>query len=153
MASLGGQKNFTQFMEDVHQREEKGETMIDSPENFRKMIGKVILFKQVNLLVRSMFPAYQGNVAIYLVSMIAKAHGEQIGLLKIWENQGISAAFKDQIRVWAKEVNIALHATSEGRMISEWAKKPECWEQIQRVVLSPLTAVIPEILAGKRNGT
>jgi hypothetical protein len=150
MASLGGQKNFSQFMDSVREKEERGETIVDGPEGFRKMIGKVILFKQMNALVRPIFQAFQGNVAIYLTSMIAKAYGGRINLLKIWEQQGISAAFKDQVRIWAKEVNAAIQVSSEGRMISEWAKKPECWEEMQKLSLTSLTTQVPEIAAAKR---
>ena len=146
MASLGGQKNFSAFMDEIRHSEERGETVIDGPQGFRKMIGKVILFKQVNGLVRAMFPAFQGNVAIYLVSAIANRYGATIDLLKIWDQQGISIAFKDQIRVWATEVNAVLHRSSNGRMISEWAKKPECWEEVRTLNLSAISPRIPEVI-------
>jgi hypothetical protein len=152
MASLGGQKNFARFMDDVRDRMERGETIIAGPEGFRKMIGKVILFKQVNALVRPMFPAFQGNVSIYLVSLISKLYGDSIDLLRIWEQQAISPAFKDQVRIWAKEVNSALQTSSRGRMISEWAKKEDCWNELKDLALTPLVNQVPEITAGTRRG-
>lgn len=145
LASLGGQKNFARFMDDVREREERGEPVMPSAGGFKEMIGKVILFKQVHSLVRPMFPAFQGNVAIYLVSLLAKQHGSAIDLMRIWEQQGISAAFKDQVRVWAKEVNAGLHSTADGRMISEWSKKEECWKKLQQLELTSINALIPEI--------
>ena len=36
-----------------------------------------------------------------------------------------------QIQAWAAEVNKVLHDSAGGRMISEWAKKPECWEAVR----------------------
>ncbi len=109
------------------------------------MLGKVILFKQVNLLVRPMFPAFQGNVAIYLVSLIARLRGPSIDLLKIWAQQGISVAFRDQVRIWAVEVNAALQESSKGRMISEWAKKEGCWRELQKLSLTPISVSVPEL--------
>lgn len=145
LASLGGQKNFARFMDDVREREERGEAVIPDANGFKQMIGKVILFKQVHSLVRPMFPAFQGNVAIYLVSLISKSHGNRIDLVRIWEQQGISTALKDQIRVWAKEVNVALHSTANGRMISEWAKKEDCWKELQELSLTAVGSSISEI--------
>lgn len=71
--------------------------------------------------------------------------GDRFDLDKIWQNQGISTQLQDQIQVWAREVNDALHQSASGRMISEWAKKVECWEAVLRAPFSaPLTG-IPEL--------
>jgi AIPR protein len=150
IASLGGQKNFARFMDDIRERSEGGEIVVDGPDGFKTMIGKVILFKQVNLLVRPMFPAFQGNVAIYLVSLIARLHGPGIDLMKIWAQQGISVAFRDQVRIWAVEVNAALQESSKGRMISEWAKKEGCWRELQKLSLTPISVSVPELPAVAR---
>jgi hypothetical protein len=47
--------------------------------------------------------------------------------------------------VWAVEVNQVLHDTAAGRMISEWAKKPECWEAVAAAKYSPPAEGIPEV--------
>ena len=93
-----------------------------------------------------MFPAFQGNVAIYVVSMISRVYASKVDLDKIWEQQDVSDAFKSQIRIWAVEVNQALHASANGRMISEWAKKEECWTSIKGIKLSLPSSSIPEML-------
>ena len=145
LASLGGQKNFARFMEDIGEREKQGESVVPDAHGFKQMIGKVILFKQIHSLVRPMFPAFQGNVAIYLVALIAKYHGSTIDLTRVWEMQDISSGFKTQIRIWAREVHYALHATANGRMISEWAKKEDCWLALQGKSLTPAADSILEI--------
>ena len=151
MASLGGQKNFAHFMDDVRERIDRGETIIDGPDGFKRMIGKAILFKQINALVRPMFPAFQGNVSIYLVAMISQLYGSKMDLIKIWGQQGLSSVFKDQVRVWAKEVNSALHVSSNGKMISEWAKKEECWTDLKKLALTKIVGVIPEIVTATKH--
>lgn len=145
LSSLGGQKNFAKFMDDIRDRDERGEAIIPDVAGYKRMIAKVIFFKTIHTLVRPMFPAFQGNVGIYLVALVAKNYDDRVDLMRIWEQQGVSLGMKDQLRVWAKEVNDALHATSNGRMISEWAKKEECWRETQRVSLSALTTSIPEL--------
>jgi uncharacterized protein Usg len=92
-----------------------------------------------------MFPAFQANVAYYLVSLTAKLTGENLDLDKIWQQQDLSYQLKDQLKVWASEVNDILHSSSAGRMISEWAKKPECWRIVQGHSYSTISKGIPEI--------
>ncbi|HDX0891927.1 TPA: AIPR family protein, partial [Stenotrophomonas maltophilia] len=112
---------------------------------FKQMIAKVIIFKQVQSLIRPLLPAFQGNVAIYLVSLLSQQHGSKIDLMRVWEQQGLSEGFKEQIRTWAKEVNAALQASAKGRMISEWAKKEECWLALQKLSLSSIGNSIIEL--------
>jgi hypothetical protein len=47
--------------------------------------------------------------------------------------------------VRAREVHSILHKTSNGRMISEWAKKAECWEQVFETTFSKPMAGTPEV--------
>jgi hypothetical protein len=92
-----------------------------------------------------MFQAFQGNVTIYLVSLVAHTYGIRIDLDRIWDQQDISEAFKSQLRKWAVQVHKALMDSSGGRMISEWAKKRDCWEALQGMSLLQPEASIPEI--------
>src|SRR5690606_2301772 len=145
LASLGGQKNFARFMDDIRSREERGEEVIPDVQGYKRMIAKVIFFKRVHSLVRPMFPAFQGNIAIYLVSIISRTYSDRIDLDRSWDQQDVSEAFKAQIRVWATEVNEAIHRSANGRMVSEWAKKEECWSALKSFNLKPLAQPIPEI--------
>ncbi len=71
--------------------------------------------------------------------------GPELDLDKIWLRQDISPELKLQIQTWAGEVNKVLHDSSNGRMISEWAKKPECWESASRAVYTDPMEDIPEL--------
>jgi hypothetical protein len=144
-ASLGGQKNFALFMDDLRERDERGDSVIPDVQGYKRTIAKVIFFKRVHSLVRPMFQAFQGNVTIYLVSLVAHTYGSKIDLDRIWDQQDISEAFKSQLRKWAVQVHKALTDSSGGRMISEWAKKRECWEAMQSTSLSQAEQPIPEI--------
>jgi len=111
----------------------------------KRMIAKAIIFKVTNKLVRPMFQAFQGNVATYLVSVLANQLGDRFDLDKVWQQQDLSHKLKQQLTVWAKEVHSVLHKTSNGRMISEWAKKAECWEQVLETSYSKPLDGIPEV--------
>lgn len=141
VVSLGSQKNFARFMDRL------AETDAPLPEvsEYKQMIAKAILFKKIHGQVRRMFPAFQGNVAAYLVSVIANRVGKRIDLDRIWTRQDISAEFLEQAGAWALEVNKVLHHTANGRMISEWAKKPDCWGAVRAGTYSAPATGIPEL--------
>ena len=95
---------------------------------YKSMIAQVILFKAAHKLIRPKFPAFQANVTAYLVAVLSKTLGDRLDLSMIWQNQGISTGLGTQILTWSTEVNRLLHESAGGRMISEWAKRKECWE-------------------------
>jgi hypothetical protein len=148
--SFGAQKNFVAFMDRIDDAEENGflTTLPDVPE-FKRMMAKAILFKATQKLVRPMFPAFQANVATYVVSLVANRLGDRFDLEKIWLKQDISHRLKEQIQTWAVEVNKVLHETSQGRMISEWAKKPECWDAVRTAAYSDPATDMPELRQAK----
>jgi hypothetical protein len=143
--SLGSQKNFEKFMESFS--EEDGTSGVELPDGtiYRQLIAKAIIVKGAQKLVRSMFPAFQANIATYTVSVLADRVGERIDLEKIWQAQKISGRLEEQLQIWAKEVNEALAGSAGGRMISEWAKKSECWETVRRGRLSEHLSDLPEL--------
>ncbi|MBF0440178.1 MAG: AIPR family protein [Magnetococcales bacterium] len=143
---FGSQRNFMSFMVRIN-GEGGSDLPVSQPDvlEFKKMIAKAILFKAVQKLVRPMFSIFQANVATYTVSLLANRLGDRLDLEKIWLKQDISLRLKEQIQVWAPEVNKVLHETSGGRMISEWAKKPECWVAVRKASYSPVATDIPEM--------
>lgn len=145
VVSLGLQKNFERFMEDVVKAEEAGNGSLPDVATYKAMIAKAIIYRKTNLLVRPMFPAFQGNVATYTVAMFAKLIGDRMDLDKVWSRQDLSAGLRTQIQVWAREVNDVLHRSAKGRMISEWAKRPECWAALQAGTYSEPLPDIPEL--------
>ena len=145
LVSLGSQKNFERFMDSLRNPEDESLLILHDVATYKKVIAKIILFKRTNSLVRPMFPAFQGNVATYLVSLLANRIGDKIDLEKIWSKQDISESLRRQLQIWAKEVNDVLHKTSNGKMISEWAKRSECWDAVRNASYSPILEAIPEI--------
>lgn len=145
LVSLGSQKNFERFMDGLKEVEGQPPAPLPDVAAFKAMVAKAIVFKKTHALVRPMFPAFQGNVAAYLVSMLADHLGDRIDLDKIWTRQDISQPLRQQLQIWAVEVNDALHSSSGGKMISEWAKKPECWEAVRSSSYSPVKDTIPEL--------
>jgi hypothetical protein len=145
IVSLGSQKNFERFMGMVSEQEEQSLGQVIDVLTYKKMVAKAILFKRAQALVRPMFPAFQGNIVVYLIALLSFRLGDKILLELIWNKQDISSELKRQLRVWASEVNDVLHRSAGGKMISEWAKKQECWDSVRNAIYSQPIDNIPEI--------
>lgn len=149
IASLGAQKNFVEFMKNLDKDvdEEKGiKSPIPTASDFKTMVGKAILFKKTTSIVRTQnFSAFQANITIYLISILSELSSNKFDFNKIWLNQDLSQQLKDQLVIWSSEINDGLNKTANGRMISEWAKKIECWEQMKARPYSPIKHPIPEL--------
>lgn len=145
IVSRGSQKNFDQFMERFLPQE--GVELPPDPDvtEYKRMIAQAIIFKKTQSLVRPQFQAFQANVTTYLVSLLANRLGEGFDLDRVWNEQDISPELRQQLQIWAVEVNDVLHRSASGRMISEWAKRPDCWEAVRDATYSPALAGIPEV--------
>ena len=64
---------------------------------------------------------------------------------RIWQHQDLSPQLKALLASWAPEVNRIMMAGSNGKLLSEWAKKSECWEQVKMGTYSLNIEGIPEI--------
>ncbi|RQE84990.1 abortive phage infection protein, partial [Pseudomonas aeruginosa] len=111
----------------------------------KQMIAKAILFKSAHKIIRPMFPAFQANITSYTVSILALKLGATLNLNRIWQEQSISPQLHRQIAIWAEEVNDALHRGAGGKMISEWAKKIECWWRVRDTSYSSELGDITEL--------
>lgn len=146
IVSLGSQKNFDRFMASLAPTEGQ-DAPLPSVADFKAMIAKAKIYRDAQKLLRPMFQAFQANVTAYSVAVLSEKLGPRIDLERIWAKQAISPELLSQIATWAKEVNDVLHATSGGRMVSEWAKRPECKDAVMGANYSEPAGNIPEIKA------
>jgi len=144
IVSLGSQKNFDRFMAELVAPGGQ-EVKLPSTADFKAMIAKAKLYRDAQKLIRPMFQAFQANITAYTVSVTAKILGNRIDLDKIWSNQAVSHELLKQIETWARQVSDVLHESAGGKMISEWAKKPECRDAVFAASYSPVATGIPEV--------
>ena len=144
VVSRGSQKNFEDFMSSISAPDGAESREPDVPA-YKAMIAKAKIFRDTQKLVRPMFPAFQANVAGYTISLLAEKLGDRLDFDKVWLAQGASKQLMEQIETWAREVNQELHRTASGRMVSEWAKKPECREAVLGAGYSKAASGIPEV--------
>lgn len=143
LVSLGSQKNFERFMAALSGADGESAASPDVS-GYKGMIAKAIVFKATQKIVRPMFQAFQANIAAYVMAVLADRLGERVELDRIWLRQDISPEMRTQIARWAKEVGEVLHRTAGGRMVSEWAKKPECREAVLGASFSAPSESLPE---------
>ena len=144
IVSLGSQKNFDRFMAALTSADGK-EAPPPTVTDFKAMVAKAKIYRDAQKLLRPMFQAFQANVTAYTVSLVAEKLGSRIDLDRVWAKQAASPELLAQIAVWAREVNDVLHASSGGKMVSEWAKRPECREAVMGASYSEPAADIPEV--------
>ena len=149
--SLGGQKCFAWFIQDHSESHSKGWQPDES--YYRRAIAKAILYKQaVNITRKETFPAYRAQVATYLVAYLSHRTGRQVDLDMIWKNQMLSTELVELMREWAYNIRDAIVKTSNGKNVTEWCKKAECWKAIRGIEL-PLPAILPPELGGTEPGS
>ena len=146
IVSMGSQKNFDRFMAALSPVDGR-EAPLPTVPDFKTMIAKAKLYRDTQKMLRPMFQAFQANVTAYTIALLSEKLGSRIDLDRIWANQAVSPELMEQIAKWAREVNETLHATSGGRMVSEWAKRPECKDAVVGASYSEPSDGIPELKA------
>lgn len=149
IVSLGSQKNFDRFMAGLTPADGQ-EVPLPTAAEYKAMIAKAKIYRDAQKLLRPMFQAFQANVVAYTVSLLSEKLGHRIDLQRVWNKQAASPELLSQIAVWAREVNEVLHASAGGKMVSEWAKRPECKDAVMSANYSVAANNIPEL---KFNGT
>lgn len=87
--SLGAQKNFDHFMQNLRVR--YGVDWLPDETYYKHLIATAILFKAIDRIVRREdFPAYQANIKTYLMAYVAFRSGSQLDLDAIWNEQAVS---------------------------------------------------------------
>lgn len=148
IVSLGTQKCFDRFMTALEEAEAAGSPVVPDPAFFKTLVAKAIVFKAVHKTARPLVSAFLANVAAYTVAVVSDSWGEAFDLERVWLRQGVSPQFLEQVEIWAREVNERLHETANGKMISEWAKRPDCREIMFARPFSPPSGDVPEARRG-----
>lgn len=140
---LGGQKNFQHFMQ----------LLKDEPQGaigeawFKKLVALAVLYRATEKKVRSMkFPAYGAQITAYVVAGLSHRTGGRIDFNRLWSRQAISPGLEQLIETWAPQIDTVMRASAGQRNPSEWYKKDECWQEIQKQ-LPPLSDPLPPELS------
>lgn len=148
VVSFGAQKNFVRFMDRMATAPDHSAGQSVTLTEFKRMIAKAIIYRTTQKVTRGRYPAFQANVVTYTVAVVARQLGTRLDLDRVWWQQELSAELRSQIMNWADKVHAELHRTANGRMVSEWAKKPDCWTAVRSATYAESVVDTPELTAG-----
>lgn len=145
IVSLGSQKNFRAYI--VRQKE--GPLQIPDKFFFQILVAKAILFKKTDTIIKSLdFGPYKGNYVTYTVALLSKLTNKTIDLEKIWRDQDLSPTLEAFIRILASEVRSKITDGPAGsKNISEWCKKKDCWDSVQKINISIPDSLKQELIS------
>lgn len=145
---LGSQKNFVEFMDRLS-REHARDWEPDS-DYYRHLVAAGIIFRGAEKIARPFkFPVARANAVAYTVSLLSYRTAGRMDLDRIWQAQGISAALSDCLSEWMPLVHEEIITSADGRNVTEWCKKAECWRQIQTLGVSLRPALERELSEGQ----
>ncbi len=133
VVSLGAEKSFRAFTARLHDR---GRSKI-TQEYFERLIAKAILFRRAEKVVAGLsYGGYRANIVTYTVAYLSRATEQRIDLDGLWQQQDISELMRKAIETASAEVREVLLDPPGSGNITEWCKKPACWEQVRQLSIS-----------------
>jgi hypothetical protein len=125
LVSLGAQKNFIHFTTRLKQR---GKFDVDA-RYFEHLVAKAILFKRAETIIGGQeYGGYRAQIVTYSVALLAHLSSHRIDLDAVWKRQDLSPTLQEAIRKVSAPVHSFITNPPNGRNITEWCKRKECWE-------------------------
>ena len=151
--SLGAQKNFVFFAQEIGRIWEKSSNSINEG-YFRESVAKTIIFKRTERLVSEQ-PWYEGgyraNVVAYAISKVAHEVNQRkvaVDFEGIWKQQSLGQAMESVLVDAAKLSHSILVDPPDGmKNVTEWAKKQACWERVKRLDVNWGSAFYDELIS------
>ncbi len=133
IVSRGSQKNFLAFTSELQDNSSKWNL---NEKWYKETIAKAILFKHITRIVKQEeFPAYKANIVTFLMAYLSYRAKSNLDLITIWNNQKISSELENLLRTWSGEIYNSIVSSSNGRNVTEWCKKEECWRAVKDLSL------------------
>ncbi len=147
VVSLGAQKNFQEFTLALAAR---GPVPEYTTEDFERLVAKAILFRRAEQVVGSRkFGGYRANIVTYTLAYLSHHTGKRIDLGRVWREQDITAALASAIEDLSVLVHQKLTSPPSGRKnVTEWCKRPECWDAVRAIEYPLPAALTRELLPG-----
>ena len=151
IVSLGAQKNFASFAEDIA-KSWKTSAVRFGEAYFREAVAKAIVFKRTERIVSAQTwyeGGYRANIVAYAIAKVAydvSRKGRAVDFERIWRAQAPSRAMEIALAQAGEIAYEVLTKPPEGmRNVTEWAKKQACWDRV-RSASTPLPPAFVEQL-------
>jgi hypothetical protein len=129
IVSRGAEKNFREFMIQMGDKPPRVDTTY-----CERLIAKAILFRATEKIVSArQFGGYRANIVTYTIAKLAHETGQRIDLDRIWHEQRLSPALVTAIDQLCVPVHAVITKPVRVANITEWAKRPECWNRVLEI--------------------
>lgn len=135
--SKGAQKNFAAFATDIGETWSEQEGSFDEAW-FKQMVAKIIVFRALEKTVprQEWYPGgYRANIITYGIAKMvhdARELGRDLDLNEVWNIQAVPEAHMADLLAACEAAADVLTSPAAGlKNITEWAKKPACWEAVR----------------------
>jgi hypothetical protein len=142
IVSLGGEKNFREFMLRLEQR-----PINPDVEWFHRLIAMAILFRRSIEIVRAQqFGGYGAQIVTYTIAKLAHETQSRLDLDAIWRTQKLSIPASEAIAEISHAVHhVIVNPFGTVRHIGEWAKKLDCWKAVEELDWNPSPTLKKEL--------
>lgn len=139
IVSKGAQAGMREFTNTIEKRWEKHSAEYNEL-FFKKVVALAVVFKATEKLVSDSnwykeIKAYRANIVAYSLAIILQKveetnKGVELDFQRIWNEQNIYPEFENQLQITTLEVLNFITREDRGTLnVTEWCKKPLCWEQ------------------------
>jgi len=148
--SLGAEKNFRVFTTRLAERKQ----LEPDHKYFERLVAKAILFRRAEKIVHEQkFGGYRANIVTYSLALILNRTSQRIDLERIWRAQDISPALAEFITMVSRVVHDSLVNPPNGRNVTEWCKREECWKRVSELPLVIPKGVQAELISVERTAS
>lgn len=151
--SLGAQKNFALFAQEVGRAWEKGSDSF-SEMWYREVIAKAIVFRRTEKLVSRQAwyqGGYRANIVAYAIAKLShdvQERNKVVNFQDIWQRQSPSQTMEEALVDVAEIVHEVLIDPPTGiSNVTEWAKKQACWRRIQATPVAWSEEFLEELIS------
>ena len=106
---------------------------------FKELVAKAIIYKTLDRETKKeSFTNFKSNVVAFSIGLLAlkfkDSKSKRFNFMKVWSEQSLTQEFIDELLWVAKNINHLIMNPPVGmnRDIREYAKKAECWQNIQK---------------------
>lgn len=158
VVSLGSLKNFVYLMNRI--KKDYPKDWKPDSHYYRDLIVKAILFKETDRIAKKVgISSYKANVVTYTISYLSYRTAKSLDLNRIWITQGLNLELIEMLEYWIPQISNYIVQTANGRNVTEWCKKEECWKGLKETNLAlnaNFTALLREqdneVIAEVHNG-
>lgn len=140
IVSKGAQYIFLDYADKIDEKWKRDDTQFNDA-YYKITIAKAITFKAAEKVVSAASwydGSFRANIVAYTLAYIAyrtEKIGKSVDFMKIWNKQAVTYVFEDVLRQLAKEVFYKLMNNGIVSNITQFCKRPVCWDTIKRIDL------------------